>query len=86
MSWILNIYAIVVAALLVPAGRLADLAGRRRSFLAGIVLFGIASLGCAMASSLPVLIGFRALQAAGGTPADPDLAGLALSVFPAHER
>jgi EmrB/QacA subfamily drug resistance transporter len=86
LSWILNVYAVVVAALLVPAGRLADLVGRRGCFLAGLVLFGAASLGCALAPVLPVLIGFRALQAAGGALLIPTSLGLALSAFPAHER
>src|SRR3954464_9958895 len=49
LSWVLNGYAIVLAALLVPAGRIADLVGRRRAFLAGLMLFGLASVLCAAA-------------------------------------
>jgi MFS family permease len=66
VSWILDAYAIVLAALLLPAGRAADSIGRRECFLAGLVVFGVASLGCAVAPDLPVLITCRALQAAGG--------------------
>ncbi|MFH8806829.1 MFS transporter [Streptomyces hygroscopicus] len=44
LSWVLNAYTIVLAALLVPAGRLADAIGGRRSFLTGIALFGLASV------------------------------------------
>ena len=49
VSWVLNIYAIVLATLLITAGRLADSLGRRRCFLAGLIVFGVASIGCAAA-------------------------------------
>jgi Major Facilitator Superfamily len=65
VSWILDIYAIVLAVLLLPAGRAADSIGRRARFLAGLVVFGIASLGCAVAPDLSALIACRALQAVG---------------------
>ncbi|WP_433185783.1 MFS transporter [Actinoallomurus sp. CA-150999] len=86
VSWILDAYAIVVTALLVPAGRAADIVGRRASFLAGLILFGIASLGCALAPNLPALIAFRALQATGAAVLMPTSLGLALSAFPEHRR
>jgi EmrB/QacA subfamily drug resistance transporter len=86
VSWILDIYAIVLAALLLPAGRAADIVGRRTFFLAGLVVFGIASLGCAVAPDLPALIACRALQAAGAAALMPTSLGLALSVFPSHQR
>jgi EmrB/QacA subfamily drug resistance transporter len=86
VSWILDVYAIVLAALLLPAGRAADSIGRRECFLAGLVVFGVASLGCAVAPDLPALIACRALQAAGAAVLMPTSLGLALSVFPAHQR
>ena len=86
VSWILDVYAIVLAALLLPAGRAADGLGRRKCFLAGLVVFGIASLGCAVAPDLPALIACRALQAAGAAVLLPTSLGLALSVFPSHQR
>jgi MFS family permease len=86
VSWILDVYAIVLAALLLPAGRAADRIGRRECFLAGLVVFGVASLGCAVAPGLPALIAFRALQAAGAAVLMPASLGLALSVFPARLR
>jgi MFS family permease len=86
VSWILDVYAIVLAALLLPAGRAADGIGRRGCFLAGLVVFGVASLGCAVAPDLPALIASRALQAAGAAVLMPTSLGLALSVFPAHQR
>ena len=86
VSWILDVYAIVLAALLLPAGRAADSIGRRACFLAGLVVFGIASLGCAVAPDLPALIAARALQAGGAAVLMPASLGLALSVFPSHQR
>ena len=86
VSWILDVYAIVLAALLLPAGRAADRIGRRECFLAGLVVFGVASLGCAVAPDLPVLIACRALQAVGAAVLLPASLGLALSVFPSHQR
>jgi Major Facilitator Superfamily len=49
LSWVLNAYAIVFAALLVPAGRAADLIGRRAAFLTGMIVFAVASAACAAA-------------------------------------
>lgn len=86
ISWVLDVYAIVLAALLLPAGRAADRIGRRRCFLAGLVIFGVASLGCAAAPDLAALIACRALQAAGAAVLVPTSLGLALSAFPSHQR
>src|SRR3954451_1545442 len=63
LSWVLNGYAIVYAALLVPAGRLADRFGRKAGFLVGLAVFGVASLGAAFSTDIWVLVGFRVLQA-----------------------
>src|SRR3954464_1091052 len=65
LSWVLNAYAIVFAALLVPAGRSADRLGRRRSFLGGLAVFTLASALCAAAPSVGVLVAARVLQAVG---------------------
>jgi EmrB/QacA subfamily drug resistance transporter len=86
VSWILDVYAIVLAALLLPAGRAADSIGRRPCFLAGLVVFGVASLGCALAPDLAALIACRALQAAGAAALMPTSLGLALEVFPSRQR
>ena len=64
LSWILNGYAIVYAALLVFCGRLAERFPRNHSFLAGIALFTAASAACALANSVETLVAFR--LAAGG--------------------
>jgi EmrB/QacA subfamily drug resistance transporter len=86
VAWILNVYTITLAALLIPAGRLADTIGRRGLFLAGLALFGVSSLGCAIAPTLSVLLVCRALQAVGAAVLLPTSLGLALPVFAEHER
>jgi MFS family permease len=65
LSWVLNAYAIVIAALVIPAGRIADLFGRKRGFLLGLGVFVVASVGAASSSSLSMLIAFRMLQPPG---------------------
>ena len=86
MSWILNAYAIVFAALLVPAGRWADRAGRKRGFLLGLAVFTIASAASAAAPTLEVLVGARVLQAAGAALMMPTSLGLLIPEFPAERR
>jgi EmrB/QacA subfamily drug resistance transporter len=86
LSWVLNAYNIVFAALLVPAGRLADLLGRRRMFFTGMGLFLAASAACGIAPSAEVLIGARVLQAAGAALLVPTSLGLLLPEFPPERR
>ncbi len=86
LSWILSGYAIVFAALLVPAGRWADAFGRKRAFLLGLAIFVAASTACALAPSVGVLIGARVVQAAGGALMLPTSLGLMLAEFAPHER
>jgi EmrB/QacA subfamily drug resistance transporter len=86
LSWILNVYAIVFAAALVPAGRLADRFGRRRFFFGGLLLFLGASAVCGAAGTLDVLIGARAVQALGGAMLVPASLALVLPEFPLERR
>jgi EmrB/QacA subfamily drug resistance transporter len=81
LSWVLDAYAIVFAALLVPAGRLADHFGRRRFLLVGIVVFTVASAVCAVAPVLGVLVAARAAQAIGAALIVPTSLGLLLPAF-----
>jgi EmrB/QacA subfamily drug resistance transporter len=83
---VLNAYNIVFAALLVPAGRLADLLGRRRIFFVGMGLFLAASALCGLAPSDEVLIGARVVQAAGAALLVPTSLGLLLPEFPPERR
>src|SRR4051794_30946924 len=86
LSWVLNGYAIVYAALLVPFGRLADRYGRKGGFLLGLAVFTAASAGCALAGNLEVLVLFRVLQAAGAALLTPTSLGLLLTATPAPDR
>src|SRR3954471_10336653 len=65
LSWVLNAYAIVFAALLVPLGRIADMVGGKRAFVTGLVFFAVASALPAAAPTVGVLIAARVLQAVG---------------------
>ncbi|WP_406115866.1 MFS transporter [Kitasatospora purpeofusca] len=86
LSWVLNGYAIVFAALLVPAGRLADRVGHRKVFLAGLAVFTIASALCALAPAVGWLDAARVLQAAGAAALMPTSLALLLDATPAAER
>jgi NTE family protein len=86
LSWILNAYNIVFAALLVPAGKVADIVGRRKMFFVGLWLFLAASALCAFAPSVELLIAARVLQAVGGAIVVPTSLGLMLPEFPPAKR
>jgi EmrB/QacA subfamily drug resistance transporter len=86
LSWVLNAYSILFAAALVPAGRLADRLGRKRLFLAGILLFLAASVASGLAGSVAVLVAARAVQAVGAAILLPTSLSLVLPEFPVHQR
>ena len=86
LSWVLNAYTIVFAAVLVPAGRWADRAGRRRVFLAGLATFGAGSLLCGVAPGVAALIAARVVQAAGAGLMVPASLSLLLAAVPARAR
>lgn len=86
LSWVLNAYAVLYAALLVPLGRLTDRYGRKPGFVAGLVLFTAASAACALAGSIEALIAFRAIQAVGAAAMTPASLGLLLAALPAERR
>ncbi|HEY8544231.1 MAG TPA: MFS transporter [Acidimicrobiales bacterium] len=82
LSWVLNSYTITVAALLIPAGRLADRIGRRRTFLAAVAVFCAGSTLCGLAPTVAWLTGARVVQAVGAAGLIPSSLALVLSVFP----
>ena len=86
LSWVLNAYNIVFAAFLVVSGRLADLIGRRRSYVAGIALFTLASCWCAAAPSLELLVAGRVVQALGSAMLVPASLALVVEAFPESRR
>jgi EmrB/QacA subfamily drug resistance transporter len=86
LSWVLNAYAIALAALLVIAGRTGDRIGQRPVFLAGVTVFTLASLACALAPNLWSLVAARALQAVGAAAQLPTSLALLLATVPAEGR
>ncbi|MDH6111274.1 EmrB/QacA subfamily drug resistance transporter [Kitasatospora sp. MAP12-15] len=86
LQWVMDIYALALAALLLSAGSLADLAGRRKVYLAGLVLFAVASLACGLATGPAVLIAFRALQGIGGAAMSATTMALLSSSYQGKDR
>ena len=86
VSWVVNAYTIVYAALLVPAGRLADLVGRKRLFIVGVGVFTVFSGLSGTAPSLDLLVSFRVVQAIGGAILSSSGLALTLAAFPAERR
>ena len=86
ISWVLNAYNIVFAAFLVAAGRVADLLGRKRVFEAGVLVFTAASILCAVAPSVGLLVAARVLQAVGAATVVPASLALVLQAFPGERR
>jgi len=86
LSWVLNAYTIVFAAVLVPAGRWADRVGRRRLFVAGLAGFSLGSLLCGLAPGVAALIAARVIQAAGAGAMVPASLSLLLAAVPPSVR
>ncbi|QTI69354.1 DHA2 family efflux MFS transporter permease subunit [Gordonia polyisoprenivorans] len=86
LSWVLNAYTILYAALLVPAGRIADRYGRKAGFLIGVTIFTLASAACAAAEGIWWLVAFRAVQAVGAAILTPASLGLVVAAMPTEIR
>lgn len=84
--WVLNAYTLVYAALLITGGRLGDLYGPRRLLIAGIVVFGAASVACAVAPSAGILIAARVLQGVGGALMTPQTLAMIPAIVPPNRR
>src|SRR5690349_5099242 len=81
LQWVITAYAILFGGALLLGGRLADLLGRRRMFVAGLALFALSSLLCGFAWSSGSLVGFRALQGLGGALLAPAALSLLMTTF-----
>ncbi len=81
LQWVITAYAILFGGALLLGGRLADLLGRRRMFVAGLALFAVSSLLCGIAWSSGSLVGFRALQGLGGALLAPAALSLLMTTF-----
>ncbi|WP_054811990.1 MFS transporter [Nocardia arizonensis] len=82
LQWVVNAYTVVLSALLLGAGSSGDRFGRRRVYLAGMVLFAIASAGCAVAPGIEVLIAARAIQGGAGAVLFTGSLSLLVQAFP----
>lgn len=86
MSWVLNAYTVVYAAMLIPAGGLSDRHGRKKIFMLGVVVFLVASAACGLAGTVEWLIAARVLQAVGAALLTPASLSLVLAAFPQSKR
>src|SRR6266516_3789437 len=82
LAWVVNAYLIAFGGLLLLAGRLGDLIGRRTIFLAGLGVFTGASLLCGIAQSQELLVGARFLQGIGGAMTSAVILGMIVTMFP----
>jgi EmrB/QacA subfamily drug resistance transporter len=82
LAWVVNAYLIAFGGLLLLAGRLGDLVGRKRVFLGGLVLFTTASLVCGVSGSQTMLVCARFVQGIGGAMASAVILGIIVTMFP----
>ncbi len=86
VSWVVIAQALTISALMMPMGRLADIVGRKKVHLAGLVLFGGGAIFAAFSPSFGILIVARVIMAVGNAMGQSVGTGMVLSVFPANER
>jgi EmrB/QacA subfamily drug resistance transporter len=86
VQWIIGAYLLSLASLMAGSGRLADLLGRRRLFLVGVIVFGLSSLACAAAPSELALIVARLVQGAGAALTQPLALANATAIMPPERR
>jgi EmrB/QacA subfamily drug resistance transporter len=84
--WVVNSYVLVLAVLLITAGRLGDLRGQRTLFALGVAVFTVASLACGLAPNPALLITFRAIQGLGAALLIPQTMAIIVATFPAERR
>ena len=82
LAWVMNAYLIAFGGLLLLAGRIGDLVGRKDVFMIGLAVFTLASLVCGVAQSQEVLIGARFVQGAGGALTSAVILGMIVTMFP----
>src|SRR5258708_7327041 len=82
LAWVVNAYLIAFGGLLLLAGRLADMIGRKTLFLLGLGVFTIASLACGLAQSQGVLVAARFVQGVGGAMTSAVILGMIVTMFP----
>src|SRR5438034_3798030 len=82
LAWVVNAYLIAFGGLLLLAGRMGDLIGRKRVFLAGLAVFTAASLLCGVSGSREMLIAARFVQGVGGAMTSAVILGMIVTLFP----
>src|SRR5207244_6204553 len=82
LAWVVNAYLIAYAGVLLLAGRLGDLIGRKRIFLIGLLMFTVASMVCGLSVNQPMLIAARFLQGIGGAVSSAVILGMVVAMFP----
>jgi DHA2 family methylenomycin A resistance protein-like MFS transporter len=86
LEWVVSAYALALAALIPTGGALGDHFGRKRVFMAGVALFMLASIGCALSASGGMLIGFRVIQGIGGAVMSSLTLSLITEAYPPAAR
>ena len=86
LEWVFNGYALTFGVLMLTGGKLADLLGRRRIFIVGLVIFTLASLFCGLATSAGWLIGARVVQGVGSALMNPATLSIITATFPPRQR
>jgi EmrB/QacA subfamily drug resistance transporter len=86
VEWVVTGYALTFGAFMLTGGKLADLLGRRRIFVIGLVIFTASSLACGLANDAPLLIGARVVQGLGAALMNPATLSIIVATFPARQR
>jgi EmrB/QacA subfamily drug resistance transporter len=86
LEWVVTGYALTFGAFMLTGGKLADLLGRRRVFVIGLVIFTASSLACGLAEGAPMLIGARVVQGLGAALMNPATLSIIVATFPARQR
>src|ERR671939_619802 len=86
LEWVVNAYALTFGVLLLSGGKLADLLGRRRIFIVGLIIFTASSLVCGLATGASLLIGARVVQGVGSALMNPATLSIITATFPPRQR
>src|SRR5437773_10697224 len=82
LAWVVNAYLIAFGGLLLLAGRVVDLVGRKRVYLAGLAIFTVSSVLCGLSFGLPMLIAARFVQGIGGAVSSAVILAIVVTLFP----
>jgi len=86
VKWVVVVYLLAISCLILPAGRISDQMGRKKTFVLGFSIFALGSLFCGFASSIPSLIAFRMIQGVGAALLMANGPAVITAAFPASER